>query len=225
LRDLCSGPRLSAPSSAIKGQRATLTQRVDQENLMEHKERPITPVKRFILTGTPSSGKTAIVRQLEIDGYDVIEEAATDVIALQQAGNIAEPWLDSSFISAIVKLQRERQLRGSTHSGNIQFHDRSPVCTYALATYLGFPIPDVLAREMERIEQDRIFQKEVFFIQNLGSVTKTGARRISYEDAVRFERIHEETYRAFGYEIVPISPGTVRQRVEAIRRFIEVRTE
>jgi len=180
-------------------------------------------MKRYILTGTPGSGKTAILRQLEIDGYDVIEEAATDVIALQRARNVAEPWQDSSFIEAIASLQRTRQLQASNLSREIQFHDRSPVCTYALATYLGFSISDLLADEMERIERDRIFQREVFFIQNLGSVTRTDARRISYEDALRFERIHEETYRAFGYELIPIPPGTLRDRTDLIRRFIRDR--
>ncbi len=42
-------------------------------------------MKRFILTGAPGSGKTAILRQLEHDGFGVVEEAATDIIALEQA--------------------------------------------------------------------------------------------------------------------------------------------
>ena len=40
---------------------------------------------RFVLTGTPGSGKTAMVRLLEREGYRVVAEAATDVIALEQA--------------------------------------------------------------------------------------------------------------------------------------------
>ena len=43
-------------------------------------------MRRFILTGTPGSGKTAIIRQLELDGFSVVEEAATDVIALGRRG-------------------------------------------------------------------------------------------------------------------------------------------
>jgi predicted ATPase len=31
---------------------------------------------RYILTGTPGTGKTAILRCLELDGYSVVEEAA-----------------------------------------------------------------------------------------------------------------------------------------------------
>jgi predicted ATPase len=39
-------------------------------------------MRRFILTGAPGAGKTAVIRQLEIDGFSVVEEAATDIIAL-----------------------------------------------------------------------------------------------------------------------------------------------
>lgn len=48
-------------------------------------------MKRFIVTGAPGAGKTAIIRQLEHDGFSIVEEAATDVIALEQARGIAEP--------------------------------------------------------------------------------------------------------------------------------------
>ena len=36
-------------------------------------------MRRFIITGAPGSGKTAIIRQLELDGFSIVEEAATDV--------------------------------------------------------------------------------------------------------------------------------------------------
>ena len=49
-------------------------------------------MKRFILTGAPGAGKTAVIRQLELDGFGVVEEAATDIIALEQARGVAEPW-------------------------------------------------------------------------------------------------------------------------------------
>ena len=58
-------------------------------------------MKRFILTGAPGAGKTAILRQLELDGFSVVEEAATDVIALWQAQGIAEPWMLPAFIDAV----------------------------------------------------------------------------------------------------------------------------
>ena len=67
-------------------------------------------MQRFILTGAPGAGKTAILRQLELDGFAVVEEAATDVIALGQAQGVLEAWKHSSFIDAIIDLQKRRQL-------------------------------------------------------------------------------------------------------------------
>ncbi|GAC1438731.1 MAG: hypothetical protein NVS9B5_27900 [Terriglobales bacterium] len=37
-------------------------------------------MRRFIITGAPGAGKTAIIRQLELDGFSVVEEAAADVL-------------------------------------------------------------------------------------------------------------------------------------------------
>src|ERR1700735_1397819 len=135
-------------------------------------------MKRFVLTGAPGSGKTSIIRQLELDGFSVVEEAATDVIALQQAQGIAEPWMHASFIDTVADLQKSRQLRASFEQAHIQFHDRSAICTAALALYLGYPVSDSLSRELERIKSEAIFQQRVFFIRNLGFITHTEARRI-----------------------------------------------
>jgi predicted ATPase len=177
-------------------------------------------MKRFIVTGTPGSGKTAIIRQLECEGFSVVEEAATDVIALEQARGIAEPWTHPSFIDAVANLQKQRQMRAG---GQVQFHDRSVVCTAALATYLGHPVSEMLSCELERIQSEAIYQTRVFFVRNLGFISPSEARRITFEEALRFERIHEETYRNFGFEIFPIEPGSVAERVAAIKAAIQTK--
>src|ERR1700678_2960015 len=116
-------------------------------------------MKRFVLTGAPGAGKTVILRQLELEGFSVVEEAATDVIAVQQAQGIAEPWTHPSFIDAVVDLQRRRQLRASSELADIQFHDRSAVCTAALAAYLGHPSPGILPRDLDRFKRKAIFER------------------------------------------------------------------
>ncbi len=177
-------------------------------------------MKRFILTGTPGAGKTAILRQLERGGFSVVEEAATDVIALAQALGAAEPWTQPSFIDDVVELQRLRQQRAAREAVDRQFHDRSAVCTAALAVFLGYPISDALARELARLDREAVFQKRVFFVSNMGVIVPTEARRISLEDALRFERIHEEIYRERGFEIVFLEPGPLPARVEALKRAL-----
>ena len=71
-------------------------------------------MKRYILTGTPGSGKTSILHELKRQGYAVVEEAATDVIAREQGLGNSEPWLQADFIESIVRVQKQRQLEAST---------------------------------------------------------------------------------------------------------------
>ena len=154
---------------------------------------------------------------MELDGFSVVEEAATDIIAAAQVQGTAEPWTHPSFIDAIAGLQRDRQIRASHQPDEVQFHDRCVVCTSALAVYLGYPFSPFLAGELERVQKEKIFQPRVFFIRNLGFITPTAARRITFEETLRFERIHEETYRDFGFELVSIEPGSVADRVKAVK--------
>jgi predicted ATPase len=177
-------------------------------------------MRRFVITGAPGAGKTAIIRQLELDGFSVVEEAATDVIAAAHAQGTAEPWTHPWFIDAVANLQRDRQMRASRQPDDVQFHDRCAVCTAALAVYLKSPVSPVLASELERLRQEAIYQRQVFFIRNLGFITPTEARRISFEDTVRFEQIHEETYRDFGFGLISVEPGPLMERVSRIKATI-----
>jgi predicted ATPase len=175
----------------------------------------------YILTGTPGSGKTAILRMLETAGYPVVEEAATDVIALNQALGRDQPWDEDGFVDSIVALQRRRQdrfLAGS--SAGAVFFDRSPVCTLALSRYAGLATSPLLAREVDRVMADGCYSRGVFFIRNQGFVEATAARRISFADSLRFERIHEQAYRDLGFRLIDIPAGPLAERVALIERAV-----
>ena len=62
---------------------------------------------RYVLTGTPGAGKTSILRALERAGQRVVEEAATDVIALEQALGRPEPEQDPQFLDKIVSFSQQ----------------------------------------------------------------------------------------------------------------------
>lgn len=173
-------------------------------------------MKRFILTGTPGSGKTSIIRALEAAGFSTVPEAATDVIALETEFGNPEPWRKTDFIDKIIALQKQRQIEASDRAGTVQFHDRSPVCTFALSVFLGFAPSAALLEELARIERGGVFEKRVFFIYNLGFVEPTEARKISFHDALAFEDVHRRTYQRFGYECVSIGPNPVSARVRQI---------
>jgi len=94
------------------------------------------------------------------------------------------------------------------------------VCTAALAVWLGHPFSPFLASELERVKREAIYQNRVFLIRNLGFITPSEARRISFEETVRFERLHEETYRDFGFELISVEPRSLVERVSLIKAAI-----
>jgi predicted ATPase len=143
-------------------------------------------------------------------------EAATDVIAGEQMLGNPEPWLQHDFIDTIVRLQKQRQLEASTSPDELQWYDRSPICTLALSRYLGYPASPSLLEEIERIEREGIYQKRVFFIGNLGFCQPTEARKITFEESLVFEKIHEETYTSLGYGLLKIAPDALSERVRRI---------
>lgn len=153
-------------------------------------------------------------------GYFVIGEAATDIIAYEQAQGNPRPWEHPNFIDQIVKLQILRQQQYQVTSEAVQFYDRSPICTYALAIYLKYKPSHDLLEEIKRIEKNQIYQKRVLFIENMGFCTPTEARKISFEDSLAFEKIHEQAYLKFGFECIKIKPDLLLQRVNAILNSI-----
>lgn len=173
-------------------------------------------MKRYILTGTPGSGKTSILHELKSQGYRVVEEAATDVIALERMRGNLEAWRHPDFIDAIVRLQKQRQLEASMKPDEFQWYDRSPICTLALSGHLGYPPSAYLLEEIERIERERIYQRQVFFSENLGFTQPSEARKITFEESLVFEQIHEETYISLGYNLIKIAPEALSQRVHRI---------
>jgi len=179
-------------------------------------------LRRVVLTGSPGSGKTTLLRALHRQGHAVVEEAATDVIAAAQARGIDQPWLRDDFVDLIVALQRERQTAPVPAWVRVQLFDRSPLCTLALARYLQRPVTASLAAEVARVIKDRVYEQEVLLVRPLGFVEPTAARRISYQDSLAFQAVHQATYREHGFTLTDIPAGPVHERVTTLEAHLRL---
>lgn len=178
-------------------------------------------MKRYIVTGAPGAGKTVLLRRLQQDGFAVVEEAATDVNALMIGEGVANPHLQPSFIDDILALQLARQASADACGAPAVLFDRSPVCTLALAEFLGRETPSALAEEVARMTGEGVYERRVFFVENLGFIANTEVRRITFEDTLRFEAVHAEVYQRLGYDLVRIPAADVATRASLVRRHIE----
>lgn len=77
-----------------------------------------------------------------------------------------------------------------------------------------------MAAELERIASEGIYERQVFFVRNLGFCEPTAARRISFEESLAFQKVHEESYRAFGYELIDIPADDLARRAAAVSSMV-----
>lgn len=164
-----------------------------------------------ILTGAPGAGKTIILRGLERAGLAVVEEAATDVIAGGQAKGDDTPWARPDFTDTILALQQQRQARAP--AGPTIF-DRSPVCTLALAHFLGLE-PSAMLVTAAGACRDQ-YARDVFFVESLPTIVNTAARRISLDEALRFGAVHRQLYTELGFTLFEIPPASPVERCDLI---------
>jgi predicted ATPase len=181
-------------------------------------------MRRYVLTGAPGAGKTSVLGGLRDRGLAVVAEAATDVIGDRQADGVAEPWEQDDFIDRVAALQRDRLGAPGARPGRAEVHDRSAICTLALARYLGRPVTPLLAAEVARAASAGTFARPVFLLQPLGFIEPTAARRISYRDAVEFGRLHEAVYREHGFDVFEVAAAPVAERAAVIAAQIAARS-
>lgn len=171
---------------------------------------------RVILTGAPGAGKTVLLHALEQNGFTVVGEAATDVIALAQAQGVDAPWLQADFIDEILRLQILRADR-VIRLREAVFFDRSPLCTLALARHLGVTPSHAWSRDLDKILAEDVYDRRVIFVGSLGFITPTPARRIGLEEAARFADLHREVYQSRGFELIELPAAPVKARVRWVR--------
>jgi predicted ATPase len=169
--------------------------------------------RHILLTGAPGAGKTTLIRALEALGHSAVPEAATDVIARLQAAGKDRPWEDAGFPEAIAQLQRARLVQAETLPGPV-FHDRSALCTLALARFLGHPVGPVLKAAAE--EAAAIFGRQAFMVRLMGFVTPSEARKIDLAGALAFEAVHEAVYAEHGFTLIEVPPAPVEMRLAQI---------
>ncbi len=173
---------------------------------------------RYVLTGAPGCGKTALLEALRARGYATVAEAASSVISAEQANGVDAPWAVPGFIDAVAAVQRLRQLAATPH-GTV-FFDRSPVDTLALARYAHHPTSPALTDELERIAKEQVYERQVFLVRPLGFAQWTTARRISFEDSLVFEQIHIDAYRECGYELIDVPIASIEERADLVESYI-----
>jgi len=177
-------------------------------------------IRRYVLTGAPGAGKTVLLHALAAQGWPVVQEAATDVIAALQADGVDQPWTRNDFCDRIIALQRQRQQAPVRADTAVQVYDRSPLCTLALAQYLDRPVTPALRTAVHRVLTEQVYEPTVFLVRPLRFIRLTPARRITYADSLTFQTVHEQVYRDHGFTLVDVPAGPPAGRADLVESTI-----
>ena len=128
---------------------------------------------------------------------------------------------EPGFADRVLDLQRKRRLAADADTGGVVFFDRSPVCTLALCRYLDLTAPRHLFGEIERMVTEHRYEQTAFFVRHQGFIQATAARRISFEDSLAFEKIHELTYREVGFDLFEVPAAPLPVRVATVQQAVD----
>lgn len=168
------------------------------------------------LVGAPSTGKTAILKELEKRGYSVIKEASRQFVEKQRKiGGGLLPDVDrDGFQRALLKMQ-VMQMKEKEHE-NIVFCDTSISC--GIAYYHA----DNLSAPVELWEAARSHQYElVLLIAPLPFYEEDGLRIESKEKAALLQEKIREVNTELGNTIIEVPFMSVADRVDFVEREIE----
>lgn len=163
---------------------------------------------KYVLTGGPGSGKSSILLELERRGEYIVREAAEDVIKLQQARGIENPWVLPNFQDQILTLQVQREERIPKDIKRV-FIDRGILD--------GLAYTEIGTETNRRIQREARAYTGVFLIENLGNTERNETRREHHVEALEIERKLEYIYyKLAGYKENKIPPISVEARADRI---------
>lgn len=209
----------SVYASAGQGRSADIAQLIKGRA----RETAATSQRRYILTGGPCVGKTSIIHGLSTLGYTVVPEAATEVIAEEQAQGNSEPWKNPDFDLKISDRIYQRQQESSQSGASIVFFDRGPIDPLSYACYYNYSIHPTIISRVEEILEKPFYETTVFLIAPLIEELYENSV-IRYEDRATSEKLGDylaQAYKVLGFSVVKVPFGTIPQRVQWIVRYIE----
>ena len=169
--------------------------------------------QKYIITGAPGTGKTAIINALKKEGHSCAEEISRTIITEEIArGGDALPWKNLAAFSQQVIALRKAQYTNAPQD-RTHFFDRGIIDVIAYLKH------DKLAdnNNFMQIAKQFPYNKTVFYTPIWAEIyTNDSERKEDINTAKNIEKILLTTYQSFGYTLVTVPKLTVNERTAFI---------
>lgn len=168
---------------------------------------------KYIITGAPGTGKTAIINALKKKGYSCAEEISRAIITQEIAsGGDALPWKNLAAFSlqviALRKAQHTNALKGKTH-----FFDRGIIDVIAYLKHDNL----VVNNDIIKMAKQFSYNKTVFYTPIWSEIyINDNERKEDLITAKNIENFLLDTYQSFDYTLVEVPKLPVDERTAFI---------
>ena len=173
--------------------------------------------QKYIITGAPGTGKTAIINALKKEGHSCAEEISRTIITEEIArGGDALPWKNlAAFSQQVIALRKAQHTNAP--KGKTYFFDRGIIDVIAYLKHDNLAVNDDI---MEMIKQFP-YNKTVFYTPIWAEIyTNDSERKEDILTAKNIENVLLTTYQSFGYHLIEIPKFTIKERVDFILQNI-----
>ena len=170
-------------------------------------------LKKYVITGGPSTGKTSIISILQQKGFVCVDEMARQVIREQlELKTNYLPWADLERFSEIVVERMITQIK-KLHPEDIHFFDRGIPDVIAYMKKADIPFSDNFYQLAEKFR----YNNKVFIAPPWKEIyEQDNERREDYEEAeILYEHL-KITYQELDYKVVDIPKGRTEERAKFI---------
>lgn len=168
----------------------------------------------YVITGGPGTGKTSLIEELKIVGYQTVKEVARDIIKeQQQQGGDALPWKDTVLYTSMMLERSVESYLAHKENEGILFFDRGIPDTLAYARLIG--LTD--RKEIELAVDKYRYNRQVFILPPWKNIYHTDKeRKQSFNEAIDTYYVMKDVYKDAGYTLIEVPKLPVTER----RNFI-----
>ena len=174
-------------------------------------------MRKYVVTGGPGCGKTAVVEELKSMGCLIIPEVGRNLIENEiQSGGKCFPWMDrEAFQHRILEIRLKIE-NTQESDGDFILLDRGIPDGIAYYRFDALQPPEDLVAESRCCRY-----RKVFWLAPLKHYKKDSIHKHSKQDAERIGEIIKEVYTEFGFALVELPAMSVSARAATLLKHIK----